>query len=85
MTKAICDYYIAKNVLDICVGWGGRPIGAVASGAKYTGIEPASETFNALENICRDLEITDSVTLINSVAEETFFMILQLLAHHILT
>ena len=71
MTKAICDYFKAINVLDICIGWGGRPIGAVASGANYTGIEPASETFKALQNICNDLEINDKVKLINSTAEIT--------------
>lgn len=69
MTKAICDYFKARNVLDICIGWGGRPIGAVASGSNYTGIEPASETFKALQNICNDLEINDKVKLINSTAE----------------
>jgi len=71
MTKAICDYYNATNVLDTCVGWGGRMIGAVASGATYTGIEPATETFAALQHICRDLNIKESVTLHNSTAETT--------------
>lgn len=71
MTKGICDYYHARNVLDICVGWGGRPIGTVASGAKYTGIEPATETFDALKHICEDLGITDSVTLFNTTAQVT--------------
>lgn len=69
MTKAICDYYKATNVLDTCMGWGGRMIGAVASGATYTGIEPATETFAALQNICNVLNIEDSVTLHNSTAE----------------
>ena len=69
LTKAICDYYKATNVLDTCVGWGGRMIGAVASGAKYTGIEPATETFAALKHICGDLKINNSVTLHNGAAE----------------
>lgn len=70
MTKAICDYYGATNVLDPCIGWGGRMIGAVAHGAKYTGMEPATETFAALENIRDDLGISDKVTLYNSTAED---------------
>ena len=50
LTKRIVEYFNAKNVLDVCVGWGGRMLGsACINGVKYTGIEPFTKTYNSLQ------------------------------------
>lgn len=64
MSKMICDTYSPKIVLDPCMGWGGRLLGAVASGAHYIGFDPNTETFNNLKRMVEFLNITDKVTLI---------------------
>lgn len=69
LTKRIVEELNAKNVLDVCTGWGGRMLGASCiNGVKYTGIEPFSKTFKGLENIKQELEL-DNVTLYNDIAE----------------
>ena len=69
LTKRIVEALGCKNVLDVCVGWGGRMLGsACISGVKYTGIEPYSKTYNGLENIKKELQL-DNVILYNDVAE----------------
>lgn len=70
IAKMIVDEYAEnKQVLDPCVGWGGRMIGTVAAGCHYTGFEPNTETFNNLKKIVDFLSISDKVTLYNDVAE----------------
>jgi 16S rRNA G966 N2-methylase RsmD len=71
LTKRIVQYYDAKQVLDVCTGWGGRMLGSVSvDNVSYTGIEPYSKTFQGLEKIKKDLNFTDSqVTLYNDTAE----------------
>lgn len=64
MSKMICDKYKPKIVLDPCMGWGGRLLGAVASGAHYIGFDPNTETFNNLKRLVDFLNIGDKVTLI---------------------
>jgi hypothetical protein len=39
---SVYKLFNAKNVLDMSAGWGDRLIGAIASGAKYTGYDPNS-------------------------------------------
>lgn len=69
LTKRIVEYFNAKNVLDVCVGWGGRMIGSSCiKDVHYTGIEPCKQTFEKLKQICSDLSITN-VNLINDCAE----------------
>lgn len=69
MAKMICDYYQPKVVLDPCAGWGGRMLGAVASGARYIAFEPNVTTFENLERLASHLDIADRVQLINDGAE----------------
>ena len=71
LTKRIVEYFGAKNVLDVCIGWGGRMLGsACVDGVSYTGIEPYEKTFKGLENIKKTLKLTDEqVCLYNDVAE----------------
>ena len=61
----------SKTVLDCCVGWGGRLLGACSlEGISYVGIEPDTETYNNLVKIVKFLKLEDKVTLINKPAEE---------------
>jgi tRNA G37 N-methylase Trm5 len=64
MSKLICDHYKPKIVLDPCAGWGGRMLGAVASGAYYIAFEPNTETFNNLQKLIEFLNISDNVRII---------------------
>lgn len=69
LTKRIVQSFNAKNILDVCVGWGGRMLGsACIDNVKYTGIEPFSKTFNGLSNIKKELKL-NNVTLYNDIAE----------------
>ena len=69
LTKRIVEYYKAQNVLDVCVGWGGRMLGSSCiPDVKYTGIEPFSKTYEGLVNIKKDLEL-NNVILHNDTAE----------------
>ena len=45
LAKMICDASKGNSVLDPCAGWGGRMLGSVASGKRYIGFEPCSETY----------------------------------------
>jgi 16S rRNA G966 N2-methylase RsmD len=69
LAKSIAIHYNAMIVLDPCAGWGGRMLGAVASGAEYIGYEPNLETFNNLVELATFLNITDRVQLYNTPAE----------------
>jgi 16S rRNA G966 N2-methylase RsmD len=70
LTKRIVQYFNAKNVLDVCVGWGGRLVGSVCNdGVHYTGIEPFNETFKKLNKIVDELGIQEHITLYNDCAE----------------
>ena len=69
LTKRIIEYFNCKNILDICVGWGGRMLGSSSiENVKYTGIEPCTKTFNGLVNIKNELQLED-VILYNDTAE----------------
>tara|TARA_R100001086_G_C11813209_1_gene252130 strand:+ start:216 stop:1223 length:1008 start_codon:yes stop_codon:yes gene_type:complete len=70
LTKRIVQELNAKNVLDVCTGWGGRMLGsACIDNVKYTGIEPFSKTYIGLDNIKKELKL-DNVILYNDVAEK---------------
>lgn len=61
LSKFLVKRYEAKNVLDPCIGWGGRMLGALAGGATYTGCEPDPNTFQGLRNILGDIQKTASI------------------------
>jgi hypothetical protein len=69
LAKIVCDYYKPDTVFDPCAGWGGRMLGAVASGSKYIGVEPNIDTYNNLLALATFLNINNKVTLINDSAE----------------
>lgn len=64
MAKLICDTYKPNLVLDPCAGWGGRMLGAVASGAHYYAFEPNTTTYDNLIKLAKFLKIENKVTLI---------------------
>lgn len=64
MAKMICDEYKPEIVLDPCAGWGGRMLGAVASGARYIAFEPNTKTFDNLNSLAKFLQIENRITLI---------------------
>jgi hypothetical protein len=69
LTKRIVEYFGAKEVLDVCVGWGGRMLGsACLDEVYYTGIEPCNNTYQSLQKIIHDLAL-DKVTLYQDTAE----------------
>ena len=69
LTKRIVEQFKGKNVLDVCVGWGGRMLGsACINNVKYTGIEPLTKTFQGLNCIKKELKL-DNVILYNDTAE----------------
>ena len=68
LAKMICDASKGNSVLDPCAGWGGRMLGSVASGKKYIGFEPCSETYENLKRLQSYLGL-QNVTLYNDVAE----------------
>jgi hypothetical protein len=62
-SKAIVEYYDARRILDPCVGWGGRMLGALSafSDTYYVGCEPDPMTAKCLDNILNDTAIPASV------------------------
>jgi len=69
LTKRIVNAFNSKNVLDVCVGWGGRMLGsACIDDVKYTGIEPFSKTYKGLYDIKNELNL-ENVILYNDIAE----------------
>ena len=70
MAKTIVNYFNAKSVLDVCIGWGGRMLGAKSLGTdiSYTGFEPCVKTFNGLCKM-RDIFNLENVHLYNVPAE----------------
>ena len=70
MAKTVVEYFQAKTVLDVCVGWGGRMLGTVSAGSNYFGIEPFSETYQGLCKIRDEFSIQSKVELVNDAAEK---------------
>lgn len=71
MTKSIVKDLDCKTVFDPCIGWGGRMIGTTCLGKDYhyTGCEPFTKTYVGLENMTKDLNIENQVTLYNKGVE----------------
>lgn len=69
LAKLINDTVDTQYTLDPCCGWGGRMLGAVASGKHYIGFDPNPETYANLVRLTEFLEIENRVTLINDGSE----------------
>ncbi len=51
--KCIYDFFGAKKVLDLSMGWGDRLVGFLASGAdSYVGIDPNTKLHTPYQSIC---------------------------------
>lgn len=61
LSKYLTKRYSAEVVLDPCIGWGGRMIGALAAGANYIGCEPDPNTFRGLQAILKDIAATADI------------------------
>ena len=70
LAKAIVEEFGATSVLDPCIGWGGRMLGALAAGATYTGCEPCLATVGGLQGILKDIEKEGAATILAQPAEE---------------
>jgi hypothetical protein len=51
------------HVLDPCMGWGGRLLGAVSNRCQYIGFEPNDETFENIQRLVHFLDIDKFVCL----------------------
>lgn len=73
--RFFCETYCPERgtVLDPCAGFGSRLIGCVASGRSYYGIEPSSQTYEALLDIKSWLHGRSScdITVVKGIAEES--------------
>lgn len=58
------------HIFDPCAGWGGRMLGAISFGWKYTACEPNKETYDNLMRLVDFLDAHDRVTIHNCPAEE---------------
>ena len=82
VSKNIVDRYDATSVLDPCIGWGGRMIGTLATGATYTGCEPDPNTFKGLQGILNDCNQTADIrnepaeNVLKTLPSESFDMVL---------
>lgn len=82
MSKFLVKKYCATSVLDPCIGWGGRMIGALAAGAAYTGCEPDPRTMMGLRGILTDIEKEATLyegpaeTFVPTLPSQSFDMIL---------
>jgi 16S rRNA G966 N2-methylase RsmD len=70
LAKTIVNYFNVRSILDVCVGWGGRMLGAksVDSTVYYTGFEPCLKTYQGLCNIRDELNL-ENIRLFNTPAE----------------
>jgi hypothetical protein len=69
LAKIITNSFDGDKVLDPCCGWGGRLLGAIASGKTYTGFEPNKDTYDNLNRLVDFLGVGEAVTLYNDVVE----------------
>jgi 16S rRNA G966 N2-methylase RsmD len=53
--KYIYNKFNAKSVLDFSAGWGGRMLGAMALGIKYTGLDTNLKLKEGYDNMLKDL------------------------------
>ncbi len=71
--KYIYDLLKPKLVLDFSMGWGGRMLGAIASGVDYIGVDPSTFAINGNTFLLREIQKmihTPNVTLIKNAAED---------------
>jgi hypothetical protein len=74
VAKALYDHFHPELTLDFCAGWGGRMLGAMASGIPYVGLDPHTTAQKHNLELYKDLsDLTGEVfpvTLLTQCAEE---------------
>lgn len=70
VAKTIVRYFGAQRVLDPCAGWGGRMLGAIATGASYVGCDPDPRTAAGLRGILADPSIPVTARGLANVIEK---------------
>jgi len=68
MAKMVVTNFSASHLLDPCAGWGGRLLGSLAHGARYTAFEPNTETYENLQRLIRFLNMRDHATIYHDSA-----------------
>jgi tRNA G10 N-methylase Trm11 len=67
---AIYNKYAPNGLVwDMCAGFGGRLLGAIISGTKYIGTDPATETFNGLWQIKDMFSHDKDISLVKMCSE----------------
>lgn len=71
LTKGIVTTTSAMNVLDPCIGWGGRMLGTLCvEGSTFTGCEPSTRTFAGLQAMAALCGVADRAFLHCAGAED---------------
>lgn len=70
LSKFLVRRYRATQVLDPCIGWGGRMVGTLAAGARYMGSEPDPRTMQGLRGILDDIQKERDAQLFEGPAEQ---------------
>jgi 16S rRNA G966 N2-methylase RsmD len=73
IAKHLCVKFNATSVLDPCAGWGGRMLGSVSTGAKYTGYDTNKELEEPYNNMIKDLKLKNAKMIYNSCLEDVNF------------
>jgi 16S rRNA G966 N2-methylase RsmD len=71
--KHLCVKFNAKSVLDPCAGWGGRMLGSVSAGAKYTGYDTNEELREPYNNMIKELKLKNAEMIFKSCLEDLDF------------
>ena len=73
IAKHLCVKFNAKSVLDPCAGWGGRMLGSVSAGAKYTGYDTNEELREPYNNMIKELKLKNAEMIFKSCLEDLDF------------
>lgn len=72
--KAVYDHFKPKLALDFSAGWGGRLLGAMASGTPYVGIDPHGKALEGNERMVAAVQAATrqsfAVELVHACAED---------------
>lgn len=72
VAKAIYERYTGYGMTtyDPCIGFGGRLVGALATGLHYIGTDVELASIEGAQKLSEDMELGDQVTLVHSPAED---------------
>jgi len=73
IAKHLCIKFNPTSVLDPCAGWGGRMLGSVSAGVKYTGYDTNEELKIPYENMIKDLKLDNAEIIFQSCLDDLNF------------